>query len=477
MNNNVNLKKLDNLFKNFIFEQNEKQAPKQDMQVPQNSSPQKESDEIERVIEEIKKKLDSADLFGQNERIKNKIIKYLNVLKNNEQKLYENYETLERLLKSEVNLKDSYATELCEELDSKFDATEVKYIIKYLENRTLNIEQFCNKRIKFDDLFNASDLLRNLSPELRDYLKYKQFVSIPVMGKTELLFAMLFDQGRKPSNAEHGDVVVKQEGLEVKTNKARIGGQKGFGKGFLVARYFKNAFKQEAQKNGLSGLSSQIDKLSNDSFNLTARNLQNYTNSFLILCNKTNMDEETAREKFKNGFKELYVDDNAFDQALAFSNFIDDYLVATTGGNKYQAKINKYYGKVDELEERFKAVKSSGKTYKDPEYLNVYQQLNLYKKKIKDLENADDAVSEDKMFSIQNIGEFFLSFLAFSMKYYQIIEHFKYFALSNDDEFVILNEEAMNDASLIKKYLSPNAVPSFADNANEQSIKFSVELK
>jgi hypothetical protein len=35
----------------------------------------------------------------------------------------------------------------------------------------------------------------------------------------------------------------------------------------------------------------------------------------------------------------------------------------------------------------------------------------------------------------------------------------------------------MNDASLIKKYLSPNAVPSFADNANEQSIKFSVELK
>jgi len=180
--------------------------------------------EIEKIVEDIKNKLNSPEFFGPNERIKNKIIKYLNILKNNDEKNYENYESLSDLLINTVKLSPDQAKEMCNDMEEQFEPKTVKSLINYLSNRECLIDDWADGQIhSFTELFSEKGAnLNQEQDKLIDYLKNKQFISLPTIGKTELLFSVIFKTAHRPGGKkknESGDVIVNQQNLEVKGDR------------------------------------------------------------------------------------------------------------------------------------------------------------------------------------------------------------------------------------------------------------------
>lgn len=407
-------------------------------------------EEISKLIE----KLDDVVLFGKNERLKNKIIKYLNILKENSEKFYENFDKMREKLQEIVKLPEDYANQISIEVEDKFDAAEVKSLLNYLDNRTLQLSNWCNKKSTFDDLFESAGI--NISNDFKLYLINKTFDSTPSIGKTEILFSIIFNKGRRPSSDEHGDVRVNGNAVEVKGQGARLGGQRGYSKGFLVVKYFKDWFKVNNPD-----LKKDIDSYDNQSFNFNITNFKNYQNSFLKLCGTSNIELDKAKEIFKNGIKEMYTNEKEFQSAFNEFNFIDDFLIKTSTKENNEETIRKAKEDLEALVE-----------------LNDKKKIKKQEKLIAKLEaeHSSNANSET-LFKIKNTDDFFNTFLCFSLRYYQLIEKFEYLAVVNGKEFIILNNESLNDKEKIVNSINLMIMPNFSTNAGEQGAKTAISLK
>lgn len=391
------------------------------------------------IIKDITDKLNSTDLFSQNERLKNKIVKYLKILRNNENNFFENVEKLADLLLSKVKLNKEQAENVAVELEDRLDPKTVKILIDYLQDRDtagLNIDNYCGDKTTFKDLFDAAGL-KEEQDKLIPYLLNKRFHTYPVTGKGELLFSFVFSDARRPGgkkDKEVGDVIVNSKKMEVKGEGGRLGGQSGYGKGFTVAKTFKTAFldmgpddpekRQEFVK--------EVKESPNSSFNFNTKQLRNQANAFLTLCNKvaennTTFSLDKAKQIMEEGFSQLYTDETAFKEALEAYNFIN-HLKET-------------------------AVESDGKTI--------------------------------KTFSIDKPESFFKTTLLFGVYYYYLLEEFTYFAVFNDTSFIIFNfadftpsggtEPNEVETKILETLNFRNS--AFGDNDGEMGGKISVSLK
>jgi hypothetical protein len=340
------------------------------------------------IIKDITDKLNSTDLFSQNERLKNKIIKYLKILRNNENNFFENVEKLAGLLLSKIKLNKEQADSVAVELEDRLDPKTVKILINYLEDRDaagLNIENYCGDKISFKTLFTDAGLTEE-QDQLITYLLNKKFDTYPVCGKGELLFSFIFKDSQRPSGqGASGDVIVNDKKMEVKGKGGRLAGQSGYGKGVAVAKTFKAAFlDMDANKSAENY--NYIKSLANSSFNFNMTQLENHANSFLTLCNKvakadTTFNLDKAKQIMEDAFSQLYTDETAFKESLEAYNFINHLKEAT--------------------------VESDGKTI--------------------------------KVFNIDDNKEFLKTMLLFGLYYYYCLEEFTYFAVFNNTKFIIFN--------------------------------------
>lgn len=396
------------------------------------------------IIKDITDKLNSTDLFNQNERLKNKIIKYLNILRNNENNFFGNVEKLAGELGTKVKLNKEQAENVAVELEDILDPKTVKTLIGYLEDRDttggLDIDNYCGNKTTFKDLFDAAGL-KEEQDKLIPYLLNKRFHTYPVTGKGELLFSFVFSDARRPGgkkDKEAGDVMVGEnpgKKMEVKGEGGRLGGQSGYGKGFTVAKTFKTAFldmgpddpekRQEFVKD--------VKASPNSSFNFNTKQLKNQANAFLTLCNKVAENDATfsldkAKQIMEEGFSQLYTDETAFKEALEAYNFIN-HLKETTG-------------------------ESDGKPV--------------------------------KTFSIDKPENFFQTTLLFGVYYYYLLENFTYFAVFNDTSFIIFNfadftpsggGQSFNEVETKILGTLNFRNSAFGDNDGEMGGKISVSLK
>ena len=383
------------------------------------------------IIKDITDKLNSTDLFSQNERLKNKIIKYLKILRNNENNFFENVEKLADLLVSKVKLTKEQAETVAAELEDRLDPKTVKILIGYLQDRDtagLNIDNYCGDKMSFKTLFTDAGLTEE-QDQLITYLLNKKFDTYPICGKGELLFSFIFKDSQRPSGKDDsgkkvsGDVIVNDKKMEVKGKGGRLAGQYGYGKGVAVAKTFKAAFlDMDANKSAENY--NYIKSLSNSSFNFNMKQLGNHANSFLTLCNKvvkvdTTFNLDKAKQIMEEAFSQLYTNEKAFKEALEAYNFIN-HLKETT-------------------------VDSDGTTI--------------------------------KVFSIDDNKAFFQTMLLFGLYYYYCLEEFTYFAVFNDTKFIIFNF-ADFDSQRNKIFETLNfGNPNFGDGGGVQGEKISVSLK
>lgn len=444
------------------------------------------------IINDIIKKLNSSELFDQNEHIKNKIIKYLNILKNDDERNFENFNKLLSLLRKDPSnngpgLNKEQSKELARELEEKFDTKTIKSLINYLNNRSLIIDDYCDgKKRSFADLFNAANLT-NEQDALISYLNNKQFHSLPSIGKGELLFSIIFSNAHRPrgkKQGETGDVIVNNENLEIKGNKARLGGQSGYGKGFSASKFIKTKFIK--LNNNDKEIANKINNLDNIDFNFDNERINSTTNSFLALCNLTaknnsSFDLENAKEIMKDAFKQIFVNEDVFNEALKISDFTD-YLVTTESLNNEEHNFEniKSYKELKEesskLKKEIEAIKISVASNEEKQRKKDLQlKKNELDKKIDQLRNT---LSTSTKFKIDNSNDQFSnSLLIFSLKYYNLVDGFSYFALTNGNEFIVLDSEQINDKDSVTKSIHVASGLSFADNAGEQGGKISIILK
>lgn len=378
------------------------------------------------IIKDITDKLNSADLFSQNERLKNKIIKYLNILRNNENSFFENVEKLAGELESKVKLNKDQAENVAGELEDRLEPKTVKILIDYLQDRDtkgLNIDNYCGEKLAFKTLFTDAGLAEE-QDQLIAYLLNKKFDTYPICGKGELLFSFIFKDSQRPSGkGTSGDVIVNDKKMEVKGKGGRLAGQYGYGKGVAVAKTFKAAFL-DIDANKSPENYNYIKGLANSSFNFNTKQLENHANSFLTLCNRVakadasfNLDK--AKQIMEDAFSQLYTDETAFKEALGAYNFIN-HLKETT-------------------------VESNGKTI--------------------------------KVFSIDDNKEFFKTMLLFGLYYYYCLEKFTYFAVFNDTKFIIFNFSDF-DSQRNKIFETLNfGNANFGDGGGVQGEKMSISLK
>lgn len=173
-------------------------------------------------IKQIEDLLNNPELFKQNERLKLKVKKYLNLLKLDKNNDLDHFDTLQLLLEKDINLPSTCAKEICINLEDNFDLTTIQKLITYLKNRTLDINSYCNKEIHtFKKLFSDAGL--DTTNEFITYLSNKILPTIPSTGKYELLFSILFNGGKRPSKGDGGgDVKIGSATLEVKGNTRTI---------------------------------------------------------------------------------------------------------------------------------------------------------------------------------------------------------------------------------------------------------------
>lgn len=455
----------------------------------------KKSINVNDVVKNIITKLNSSDLFDQNEHIKNKIIKYLNILKKDDEKNFENFDLLLNLLRKSPNedgpgLNNEQSKELAKELEEGFDPKTIKSLINYLNNRTLSLDDYCDgQKRNFSVLFDAVNL-KNEQEKLISYLNNKQFYSLPSIGKGELLFSLMFSNAHRPrgkKSNESGDVIVNNKNLEVKGKGARLGGQSGYGKGFSASKFIKTKF---IKINNNEAVSNKIEDLDNISFNFDNERITSATNSFLMLCNITaknneSFDLDNAKEIMIGAFKQIFVNENAFNEALSVSNFTD-YLIATesTNNDEHSFENHSSYKKLmndkTSLNNELKTLNAKYKT--DKSNMELKNSIKDLKIKIKDIETKIDELKTKFLsttkFKIDNSNDQFSnSLLMFSLKYYQLVDGFSYFALTNENEFVVLNIDQLDNKEAVTNSIKVLAGISFADNAGEQGGKISIKLK
>jgi len=183
----------------------------------------------------------------------------------------------------------------------------------------------------------------------------------------------------------------------------------------------------------------------------------------------------------KEGFKEVFVNEEAFEKAFSISNFIDGYI------KEYEVKDNQddHFEKISEYNELIKRKKELNNKLKklkekfkgqrnNPEIKNINQEINKIND---DLKHGKENLQTIIKFKIENPKEFSDALLIFSLKYYQIIDGFKYFALSNNTNFIILNETLLEDINVIKTSIKVASGVSFSNDAGEQGGKVSIKLK
>ena len=452
-------------------------------------------DEIENIINNIKEKLNSPEFFQQNDRIKAKIIKYLNILKKDKSGNHENYEVLLNLLRKSpsddgVGLNDAQSKELCNELEDEFEPGTVRSLINYLKNRTVSISDYCDgKKRPFTELFDKANL-KSEQDKLISYLNNKQFVSLPSIGKSELLFSIIFSTAHRPGGkktGESGDVIVKNSNLEVKGTGARLGGQSGYGKGFSAANFIKTKFLNlDAFKNN-NDLKNKITDLDNISFNFDDQRISSVTNSFLMLCNVASKNDPTfnlekAKNIMKGAFAQIFVNESAFNKALETSNFInclEDNAESNNSDESNFENLSSYKEllkrkeilkkELDELKIKFKGIRN----------------IEDVKRKNGEIKEVDNSIlklkqkfSSSTKFKINNENnKFFDAMLLFSLKYYQLIDGFSYFSLTNNSEFIILSVDQLGNKDAITNSIKMLAGISFSDSAGEQGGKVSIKLK
>ena len=367
-------------------------------------------------IKQIEELLNNPELFKQNDRLKLKIIKYLNLLKKDGNADLDLFDKLQNLLEFNVNLASNYSNEVCINLEDDFDVITIKKLVKYLENRTLDIDSWCNNIHTFSELFSAAKL--DTTNEFITYLSNKVLPTIPATGKYELLFSILFKNGHRPERGDGGgDVKIGSATLEVKGSGARLGGQKAYGTGSDVAEYIKGEFLRGDKK---------YEEFPDINFTFNIGRLSSGSNAFLKLCNMNNdnipLDKNrmlangsvynSAKNILKSAYKLLFKDSAAWEYAFNISNFIDSYLV------------------------------------KD----------------------------ENNIFKIEDISGFYNAFLVFALNYYAYIEQFDYFAIASKNKFLILSKESFKNPTIITNNIRIKAMPLFSESAGEQGKKVSIEL-
>lgn len=172
-------------------------------------------------IKQIEDLLNNPELFKQNERLKLKVKKYLNLLKIDKNNDLDHFNTLQLLLEKDINVPSTCAKEICINLEDDFDLITIQKLITYLKNRTLNINDWCNELHTFKELFSVAGL--DKTNEFITYLSNKILPTIPSTGRYELLFSILFKDGKRPSRGDGGgDVKIGSATLEVKGNTRAI---------------------------------------------------------------------------------------------------------------------------------------------------------------------------------------------------------------------------------------------------------------
>lgn len=449
------------------------------------------SQDVNDIVNDIINKLNSDNFFKQDPQIKNKIIKYLNILRNDREPGTSNFDILLNLLTASpsdngIGLDKEQAKIIASEIDDRFEIDTVKSLINYLKNRFLNVENFADgSKRSFKELFDAAKLI-NEQDELISYLYDKKLNAQAATGKGELLFALIFSEAHKPqgkSANESGDVIVNNKNLEVKGSGARLGGQSGYGKGFSATKFIKSEFIDIIKNEELVNEIKTIDPLS---FNFKDGNLNDSTNPFLTLCNisarnNPSFSIDDAREILKGAFKQIYVNEDAFNEALESYNFLDFLTVTESSNNNDHdfENINAYKKLNAEksiMKNEYDSIKTRGAN-PTPEEKQRKNELHIKIKKLDEkIKEYKNKFTSSTKFKIDN-NQFKTMLLLFSLKYYKIVDGFSYFSLSNGKNFALFNAEALNDKNTILKTISIKSMLSFGDKAGGQGEKVSIELK
>jgi hypothetical protein len=132
------------------------------------------------------------------------------------------------------------------------------------------------------------------------------------------------------------------------------------------------------------------------------------------------------------------------------------------------------------LNNELKTLNTKYKT--DKSNMELKNSIKDLKIKIKEIETKIDELKTKFLsttkFKIDNSNDQFSnSLLMFSLKYYQLVDGFSYFALTNENEFVVLNIDQLDNKEAVTNSIKVLAGISFADNAGEQGGKISIKLK
>ena len=436
-------------------------------------------------IKQIEELLNNPELFKQNERLKLKVKKYLNLLKLDKDGDTDYFNTLQLLLEKEIKLSSNFANDICMDLEDEFDLITIQKLINFLNKRELNeeldIKNGCGTICTFDKLFSTAKL--DTTNDFISYLSNKTLPTIPATGKYELLFSILFRNGHRPTKESGGgDVKIGNATLEVKDSGARLGGQHAYGDSEAVAKYFKETFKERIKNGNYENKQDYINKinsLKNISFNFDPTRTKNNTNSFLILCNETNTSLKEAKNILFNGFLKLFKNEDVFRNTLKLSNFIDS-LTSNENNNLKFDEFKKYQDL--KLEKKEKINKINKLKNLSENRLENQEEINKLHKEIKDLNNEIKLIQlylkNNQNFKFEE--DFYKKFLYFTFIYYATIENFDYFAITSKDKFLILSREdfknKFDDNNIITKNIHIKSMPTFSENSTDQDKKVSIEL-
>jgi hypothetical protein len=163
---------------------------------------------------------------------------------------------------------------------------DVKIIASYFKNRTITIDSLIGK------ISNAGDINKNLGLEQKSSEDFYGFSwrTSPPMGPGEVWLSTILRDGRRPTGAEKGDVIVGSIELEVKGPNGRLIGQSGYGDAKQLRIKFNETISRIADNLGHTNTFKVIDtgkdnfwnvgKKSGEGFEINLKELSKTNNGF-----------------------------------------------------------------------------------------------------------------------------------------------------------------------------------------------------
>lgn len=248
-------------------------------------------------------------------------------------KLQEQYELLCNLLNVTGIYTTSRINAIAKILIKNCSITSVTDYLVSRDTNGISLEDVVN-------IGNYKTTFNNIGIDIRiiEELYNTTFTGRSIMGRGEILINTLIKQATKP--LDRGDIVINNIKYDVKIEKARFRGQKGFNNGSAVSVYLEKVLKSYAYD-------IDIPKGGSNAYHPTTRRVGVYFDIVKDLISSQRMDVQQAVNGYKNALLQAYT--NIDKQYL---QFVDDYFVSYDDKiiqRELPIALAKYYFDVEQL--------------------------------------------------------------------------------------------------------------------------------